>query len=62
MEKTSVYWRLIANINPLIIGPTVCPTSIIMSRKPMAVPTNSLGVSSLINAGVAAVTVAKPIP
>ena len=49
-------------MKPLIMGPKVCPTSIIVSRNPMDVPINPFGTSSLIKAGVEAVTVAKPNP
>jgi len=61
-RKTPVYCRFVASIKPLTMGPIVCPTSIIVSRKPMDVLTSSLGVSSLIKAGVEAAAVAKPNP
>lgn len=61
-ENKPTYLKPVANINPLIIGPRVCPTSIIVLRKPIDVPTNSLAASSLIKAGVEAITVAKPNP
>ena len=61
-RKTPTYCRLVASIKPLIMGPSVCPTSIMVSRNPMDVPTSSLGVNSLIKAGVEDVTVAKPNP
>lgn len=60
--KRPVYRKLVASISPLITGPTVCPMSIVMSRKPMAAPTRSVGTSSLIKAGVEAVTEANPSP
>lgn len=60
--KTPIYCRFVASMNPLIMGPSVCPTSIIIERNPMDVPTNSFGASSVIKAGVEAVTVAKPNP
>jgi len=60
--NSAVYCRLVAVINPHIMGPSVCPISIIVARKPMDAPTNSLGTSLLTKAGVKAVTVAKPKP
>ena len=61
-EKSAVYRRLIARIIPLIIGPTVCPTSIIILRKPIDVPTKSQGTSSQMRAEVDEITIAKPNP
>ncbi len=49
-------------MKPLIIGPSVCPTSIIMSKRPIDAPVISEGASSLTKAGVTAVTAAKPRP
>jgi hypothetical protein len=61
-RKTPVEWRLVANIRPLINPPSVCPTSIIVSRNPIAAPTSSSGTSSQISGDVVEVTVAKPKP
>ena len=54
--------RLVPKMNPPIIDRSVCPTSIIVSRNPVEVPTSLFGASSVIKAGVAAVAVAKPNP
>src|SRR5271157_2298112 len=56
------YPKLVPRMNPPIIGPIVCPTSIIVSRKPVEAPTNWLGASSVIKGHVDAVAVAKPNP
>ena len=61
-ENIPKYCRLVPSINPLTIGPRVCPTSIIVLRKPMDVPTRCLGASSLISGDVDEITIAKPRP
>lgn len=61
-RNSPTYPRLVPKINPPTIGPIVCPISIIVSRKPVEVPTNWLGTSSVIRGHVDAVTVAKPNP
>lgn len=43
-------------------GPRVCPTSIIVLNNPMALPTTSMGTSSLTRAGVEEVTNENPNP
>jgi len=53
---------VIARIIPLIIGPRVCPTSIIMLRKPKDVPTNFEGAISEARGDVEEITNANPIP
>ena len=45
-----------------MMGPNVCPTSMIVLRKPMPVPMRDLLVISLTSAGVDEVTIEKPIP
>lgn len=49
-------------MNPVRMGPSVCPTSIIVLKKPMLVPTRLSCESSLARAGVEEVTREKPIP
>ena len=61
-ENIPTYCRLVASINPLMIGPRVCPTSIIVLRKPMDVPTRLAGANSLISGDVEDITIAKPSP
>lgn len=47
---------------PLIMGPSVCPISIVVLRKPMDVPIRLVGVSSHIRGVVDDMTRAKPMP
>ena len=56
------YPKLVPRMNPPTIGPIVCPMSITVSKKPVEVPMNSDGASSVIRAGVDAVAVANPNP
>ena len=51
-----------ASIMPLIMGPSVCPMSIVVFRKPMEVPINLGGASSHIRGEVDEMTRAKPMP
>ena len=53
---------MIARIIPLIIGPSVCPTSIIVLRKPKDVPTKFEGATSAVRGDVEEITNANPIP
>ena len=57
-----VYWKAEARTNPLTIGPSVCPTSIMVLRKPIDEPTNPAGASSLMSGEVEEITMAKPKP
>ena len=61
-EKDPAYARFVVSIRPVMRGPIVWPMSIVMSRKPMAVPVSFIGARSLTKAGVEEVTIAKPIP
>jgi hypothetical protein len=47
-RNSPTYPRFVPKINPLIMGPTVCPISIIVSRKPVEAPTNRLGAAPLL--------------
>ena len=51
-----------APITPLNMGPSVCPTSIIVLKKPIEAPTKPDGTSSHISGEVDEVTNAKPKP
>src|SRR5271169_4112861 len=57
-----LYWKTDAKITPLIMGPTVCPTSIIVLKKPIDVPTGMFEVNSHINGAVEETAIAKPKP
>jgi hypothetical protein len=64
--KTMVYCNpcciLIPSMKPLIVGPRVCPTSIIVSMNPMDVPMSSFGTRSLMSGCTELMTVARPSP
>ncbi|HSV49083.1 MAG TPA: hypothetical protein VLH35_02115 [Candidatus Acidoferrales bacterium] len=51
-----------AKIKPLMIGPNVCPTSIIVAKKPIEAPTNVQGTKSQTIGEVDESTVAKAAP
>jgi len=55
-------WKTEAKITPLIIGPTACPTSIMVLKKPMDVPKGMFEVNSHINGAVDETDMAKPKP
>jgi len=61
-ERIPTYCRLVANINQLMTGPRVCPTSLIVLRKPIEAPTRLAGDSSLIRGDVEEITIAKLSP
>ena len=60
--KSAVYCRLTERISPLIMGPSVCPTSIVVLKKPIDVPAKPLGTSSKMSAEVDEITIEKPNP
>ena len=59
--NSPVYARVVARIMPLIMGPRVCPMSIMVFKKPMDVPIKFGGVSSHIKGAVEEITRAKPM-
>ena len=61
-EKSPLYCKIDARMTPLIIGPTVCPISIIVLKNPIDVPTRLIGVKSHIKGAVEEITIAKPKP
>lgn len=61
-ENSPLYCRILARITPLIIGPIVCPTSIMVLKKPMDVPIKLEGVSSHMSGAVEEITMEKPKP
>ena len=60
--KSPVYSKDEARTNPLTIGPTVCPMSIVVTRNPIDEPTRPEGTNSLISGEVDEITIAKPKP
>ncbi len=60
--KSPRYRRLVAKINPLIIGPSVWPMSMVVARNPMEAPTRVAGAMSHIMGEVEERTVAKETP
>ena len=60
--NSPLYCRIEARITPLIMGPRTCPTSIMVFKKPIEVPTKFWGVSSHIKGAVEEITMAKPKP
>jgi hypothetical protein len=60
--KSPIYPNALASMNPLIIGPSVCPISIVVARKPIEAPTSLGGASSLVKGDVDEITIANPNP
>jgi hypothetical protein len=60
--NSPAYCRVAARTTPLIIGPNVCPTSIMVLRKPIDAPIKLDGTISLISGDVEEITIAKPMP
>ncbi len=60
--NSPMYCKLAARITPLTIGPSVCPTSIMVLRNPIDAPIKLEGTISLISGDVEEITAAKPIP
>jgi hypothetical protein len=58
--KSPVYLKAEARINPLTIGPMVCPMSIVVAKNPIDEPTKPEGASSLIMGEVDEITIASP--
>ncbi len=56
------YRRLVAKITPLTIGPSVCPTSIMVDKNPIEAPTKAAGTKSQTIGEVDESTVAKETP
>ena len=61
-ENSPLYAKTVDKIIPLAMGPTACPISIIVLKKPIDVPTRLLGVKSHIKGAVEEITIAKPKP
>jgi hypothetical protein len=60
--KSPAYWNADASMTPLMMGPSVCPVSIMVAKKPKEEPTKPVGASSVIRGEVEEITMAKPRP
>ena len=60
--NSPTYRKLVDRITPLTIGPSVCPVSIMVLRKPIDAPIKLGGAISLISGDVEEITAAKPMP
>ena len=60
--NSPLYCKNDARIMPLMMGPRTCPTSIMVLKKPIDVPTKLGGVRSHIKGAVEEITMAKPKP